>query len=264
MCLCMYHTFCSIPQPRRMDQVQDHPMDQEQDQPMDDMEFPPTEDVEDIDPKNLPTLVPIDQQRLSLYILTQRDRAIPSLESMKQFLDLAEDEANALRIRELDEQYEEDLQRLYTAQAEEYMDDAEDRYYSLDENVLPNPDIEELYSRFRWEGCTPRFEWEYALHHTKSTYEARRATLQKEGAEQDANFPQSTEEYHALKKEIKQRVARFLVLDTDVKREKMLSEFNWAWRQVQPLMDDFKTDAAFETEVRAIAEQLNVDDPRRR
>jgi hypothetical protein len=53
-------------------------MDQEQDQPMDDMEFPPTEDVEDIDPKNLPTLVPIDQQRLSLYILTQRDRAIPS------------------------------------------------------------------------------------------------------------------------------------------------------------------------------------------
>jgi hypothetical protein len=64
------------------------------------------------------------------------------LESMKQFLDLPEDEANALRIRELDEQYEEDLQRLYTAQAEEYMDDAEDRYYSLDENVLPNPDIE--------------------------------------------------------------------------------------------------------------------------
>ncbi|KAJ7251219.1 hypothetical protein C8J57DRAFT_671073 [Mycena rebaudengoi] len=237
-------------------------MDQEQDQPMDDMEIPTTEDVEDIDPKNLPTLVPIDQQRLSLYILTQRDRPIPSLESMKQFLDLSDDEANTLRIRELDEQYEEDLQRLYRAQAEEYLDDAEDRYYSLDENQLPNPDIEELYSRFRWEGCTPRFEWGYALHHTKSTYEARCAILQKEGAEQDANFPQSTEEYHVLKKEVKQHVACFLVLDADVKKEKMLTEYNWAWRQVQPLIDDFKTDAAFETEVWAIVDQPNVDDPR--
>ncbi|KAJ7250593.1 hypothetical protein C8J57DRAFT_956663, partial [Mycena rebaudengoi] len=56
-------------------------------------------------------------------------------------------------------------------------------------------------------------------------------------------LPQSTEEYHVLKKEVKQHVARFLVLDTDVKKEKMLTEYNWAWRQVQPLIDDFKTDA---------------------
>lgn len=60
---------------------------------------------------------------------------------MKEFLELPDDVATKLRLEELDEQYEEDLDRLYMAQAEDYIDDAEDRYYSFDETEKI-PDVE--------------------------------------------------------------------------------------------------------------------------
>jgi hypothetical protein len=59
---------------------------------------------------------------------------------MKKFLESPDDVES--RLDELNEQYEEDLQRLYMALAEDYMDDADDLYYSFDEKVLPDDDIE--------------------------------------------------------------------------------------------------------------------------
>ncbi|KAJ6616513.1 hypothetical protein B0H10DRAFT_1397919 [Mycena sp. CBHHK59/15] len=228
-----------------------------------DMDF--IHDPEEPDAPNresIPALDAIDQQRLSLYILTQRDRPIPSLAEMKKFLELPEDEAAEIRIKELNEQYEEDLERLYMAQAEDYIDDAEDRYYSLDDTLLPNDNIEALYSRFRQQGCNPQLEWDYARMHTTSVYNQRMGVLtgirsdidtnealQRKKAEMD--FPQSAEQYRLRPKESQHRVAHFLVLESDEQREKMLSEFDWAWRQVKPLMKEFESDKEFEAEIRA-------------
>lgn len=56
-------------------------------------------------------------------------------------------------------------------------------------------------------------------------------------------FPTSSEEFHGKAKDIQLRAARFLVADA-VKQEKMMTEFNWAWRQVKPLKDDFIKDVS--------------------
>ena len=51
-------------------------------------------------------------------------------------------------------------------------------------------------------------------------------------------FPISFEDFKGKARDIQLRAARFLVAD-NAKQERMLSEFNWAWRQVQPLKDVF-------------------------
>ena len=51
-------------------------------------------------------------------------------------------------------------------------------------------------------------------------------------------FPTSFEDFKGKARDIQLRAARFLVAD-NAKQERMLSEFNWAWRQVQPLKDVF-------------------------
>ncbi|KAJ6572109.1 hypothetical protein B0H19DRAFT_1132590 [Mycena capillaripes] len=215
-----------------------------------------------------PPLSTVDQQRLSLYILTQRDRPIPSFESMKKFLE-SPDDIDA-RVEELNEQYAEDLERLYTALAEEYMDEAEDRYYSFDEKVQPIDDIQALYSDLRSENSNEPV-WDSAIHYTSSTYQKRMNSedivwhlknREKKAAEMD--FPQSIEEYRLKPKETQQRAARFLVLETDENREKMMSEFGWTWRLVTPLKDEFQTNQDFQEEIRATIVELNVGDPRKR
>jgi hypothetical protein len=55
-------------------------------------------------------------------------------------------------------------------------------------------------------------------------------------------FPTSFEDFKGKGKDIQLRAARFLVADS-VKQEKMMTEFNWAWRQVQPLKDVFSKDS---------------------
>ncbi|KAJ7698569.1 hypothetical protein B0H17DRAFT_1196677 [Mycena rosella] len=215
-------------------------------------------------PQAIPTLDLLDQQRLSLYILTQRDRPIPSLNAMKEFLDLPEDVANKFRVEELNEQHGEDLLRLYAAQADDYIDDAEDRYYSLDEYKSPHhDDIEARYSDFRKEDNVAQPDWDYAWSHTMSTYQTRLDKLEITPAELD--FPQSIEEYRSKPREMQQRIARFLLLETDDQREKMLTEFSWAWRQVTALRNEFQMDAEFQEELRASIVELNsVVDPRKR
>ena len=55
----------------------------------------------------------------------------------------------------------------------------------------------------------------------------------------DARFPTSIAQWRATDSpDIQLRVARFLVSDKDTK-ERMLSQYGWAWRQVEPLEGDF-------------------------
>jgi hypothetical protein len=56
----------------------------------------------------------------------------------------------------------------------------------------------------------------------------------------EMDFPQSIAEYRLKPKDTQHRAARFLVLESDEQREKMLSEFTWAWRQVTPLKEEFE------------------------
>jgi adenylate cyclase class IV len=67
---------------------------------------------------------------------------------MKRFIESPDNVES--RVEELNEQYSEDLDKLYMALAEEYMDEEEDRYYSFDANELLDKD-----SQVRILGQTP-------------------------------------------------------------------------------------------------------------
>lgn len=57
----------------------------------------------------------------------------------------------------------------------------------------------------------------------------------------DAWFPQTTQQYHQItERDVQLRVARFLA-GSATEQEKMMSEFGWPYRAVQPLLSVYKT-----------------------
>lgn len=59
-----------------------------------------------------------------------------------------------------------------------------------------------------------------------------------------ARFPLSSQEYRAIEVRAAQlRVAHFLMHD-ESKREQMRTESRWAWRQTQPLIDEYRKDVS--------------------
>ena len=79
-----------------------------------------------------------------------------------------------------------------------------------------------------------------ALTRQRNEIEMREEEMRKR---REQMFPISFEDFKSKAKDIQLRAARFLVADS-TKQEKMLSEFNWAWRQVQPLKDVFAKDVS--------------------
>jgi hypothetical protein len=95
-------------------------------------------------------------------------------------------------------------------------------------------------------------EWQNDYEAARYTYISQHLALAKQRNEIEVReeeirkrreqvFPTSFEDFKAKPRDIQLRAARFLVADIG-KQEKMFSEFNWAWRQVQPLKDVFTKD----------------------
>jgi len=79
----------------------------------------------------------------------------------------------------------------------------------------------------------------------------------------DQWFPQTPLQYHAItERDVQLRVARFLASST-TDQERMMDEFKWPYRAVQPLLSAFKSDPVFKNDV-ASAIDIVVADPRRR
>ncbi|KAK6997366.1 hypothetical protein R3P38DRAFT_3220521 [Favolaschia claudopus] len=158
-------------------------------------------------PASKPVAAPldlVDQQRLSLFILTCRNRSIPSYESMKAFVESSETPGRdptgivETRIQELSDQYAKDVENLYAAIAEDYMDEMEDRYLSFEERLPSGVKMEEddksdlrnvadeMIAEFYWSLRRDEFaegdaksersisrEWYHALDTTTATFHAR-------------------------------------------------------------------------------------------
>ena len=112
---------------------------------------------------------------------------------------------------------------------------------------LTLPYLQEIY-----EAETTPFLADFKSHfnHIRYTYLTQLLSLEKAKQEHEANleklrrqreqmFPQSTEEWASKPHDVRLRVARFLVAD-DTRKEKFMSDFGWAWRQVTPLVEEFK------------------------
>ena len=84
------------------------------------------------------------------------------------------------------------------------------------------------------------------LRKQQKNLEEMEAELERKRAQM---FPNSKEDFKTKSNDIKIRAARFLCAD-HAKQEKMLTEYQWAWRQVKPLQDVFAKDVSSGYEIR--------------
>jgi hypothetical protein len=78
-----------------------------------------------------------------------------------------------------------------------------------------------------------------------SQYRTLKARETRTRRQRDAWFPQSIEDYHNISERNTQlRFARFLLCSTS-DQEKMMNDYGWAWRAVNPLISAFKTNVSY-------------------
>ncbi|KAI0072636.1 hypothetical protein K474DRAFT_359010 [Panus rudis PR-1116 ss-1] len=219
----------------------------------------------------------VEKHRFAGDILQLKGDYFPSLTTMRDVINTPDTAANLkARIRELQERHREDLRRLYDWQADDYFDEALDEYLSRD---YDDSVIEEFYqSLHRPEDLflssqTSQLEaFRHAYFQTllplikeHISLSLREAAAQKR---QDATFPSSIAEFRAIpptQRDYQLRYARYLTSDK-LEKEHMMNEFRWAWRQTQPLIDEYERDESFRTEMQELVRQLDSkpSDPRRR
>jgi hypothetical protein len=180
------------------------------------------------------------------------------------------------RIKKLRTQHLDDLQRLYAAHAAEYHEEMLHRHRSKDETLqkyLDSGESDRTYEQLQvWSQSKIFFEmtdhcsqglyrdtrnaacyelqWHddiarmnYACQQELSQLRQRKKNLrqreEEERIREEAQFPRNMADWRSKPKNVQLRVARFLTLSDKPKQERMLNDFGWAWRQVQPLVDEY-------------------------
>ncbi|KII87098.1 hypothetical protein PLICRDRAFT_112494 [Plicaturopsis crispa FD-325 SS-3] len=209
-------------------------------------------------------LAKVHRRRLAQHVLDERGYNFPTLQDMAAANSQAEDTLPLVqeRIRDIEKHHTGELDRLYTRQAQEYHDDAFSRFLSKDDviqglgQIETNPSDKKAFSaldKFHRDRkyALQEAEWDDALArirraHLQTTLPLHRQRAHLRAAEEerrkrlDARFPKSITEYYDIwNKDVQLRIARFLLADR-VRQETMMSEFGWAWRQVEPLLGEMQ------------------------
>ncbi|KAH7908346.1 hypothetical protein BJ138DRAFT_1115924 [Hygrophoropsis aurantiaca] len=247
--------------------------------------FPLAEDGE-------PDDLDIRNHRLAQYTLTNLGVFVPNLQTMKdsdvQVQNPAGDMLSDIegRIKNLKQQHNEDLENLYAFQSQEYREEVLDIYRALDESTYMDIDeSERAQVEFRaaldalYADCRKMKRWQHdlddALDNLRYSYLKEFVSLQEQKArlekqelqfrrQRDAQFPQSINEYHAIRDpNIQLRVAQFLTRSQQ-EQERMKDEFNWASRAVYALLEEYKRKDDFRSEIQKVATDRPAMDPRKR
>ncbi|KAJ7067105.1 hypothetical protein C8F01DRAFT_1120297 [Mycena amicta] len=213
------------------------------------------------DPDTLPELEPADWYRMNLWTLTQRNRPILSLEEMKNFLETPQDAVlrRESSLRELDHDFEEDLDQMYLAESEDYLEEAKDMFHAFE--LAKQKQLEELKSNFSGSPV-----WDHVYAHVYSTYQLKKKGIIEEpepGSTAAAvmpsliDFPQTVADYHAASTETQQL--------SEKDKVNMLNKYIWAWWQTTPLQEALETDPEFREMIhRGQHSDPGSRDPRRR
>ncbi|KIM38305.1 hypothetical protein M413DRAFT_244181 [Hebeloma cylindrosporum] len=238
-----------------------------------------TESTE-INSTNLQTA--LDAHRIAAFTIAQKRRSIPDFEELEKAETEPEDELKLIneRITLLGDNHLKDLERLYTIQAINYKAEVKDQYVSFNESELEVPGtepsvIEEIFANGPVKEFSIENTWNNDYDLIRYTYLSQVLGLQKrrqqiqaqrerERKEFEKQFPQTTEEFESKPMDMQIRVARFLTAEK-AQKEKLLSEFDWAWRQTEALEKIFKADQLFASEVRSMLLSVvqSSRDPRR-
>ncbi|PCH44497.1 hypothetical protein WOLCODRAFT_139037 [Wolfiporia cocos MD-104 SS10] len=177
-------------------------------------------------------------------------------------------------IVDLKTKHSEELQTLYDWQAEDYLEEMQQRCFSKDDSIA-SPEIDSLYSKLH-KSRTELVEtfddnvsmFRYGHHRALSGLMKHHAALvkgeEKQRRERDKQFPADIAAYRAItNKDVQLRIARFLTADS-IARDRMQDEFGWVWRQVQSLVDEYNRNSDFKTEIQGLIRGVEARDPRRR
>ncbi|KAH0836504.1 hypothetical protein J3R83DRAFT_8142 [Lanmaoa asiatica] len=241
--------------------------------------------------KNRPDDITLRNARLAQYILANKGTYVPSPETLRKLGESKSPvvetvDSLAEKIKELKKCHAKDLEHLFKFQLSEYRQELID--HRICHDVSAYMDIEEAYpdqvefrkaledldkealkmDRFKRDMddalSTLRYTYLKMLTHLirkRNELKARDKTARQK---RDAWFPQTTQQYHQItERDVQLRVARFLTSST-TEQERMMDEFGWPYRAVQPLLSAYKTNLVFKTEVNSAISGLHVSDPRRK
>ncbi|KAG1817293.1 uncharacterized protein BJ212DRAFT_1352251 [Suillus subaureus] len=231
----------------------------------------------------------ISRHHFAQYVLASKGSYNgPSLKELKSTPNAAPVETLATvedRIKELKRQHQEDIEFLTSFQAAEYRQEVLSRYNCIDDSMM-GVDTEdliqvdylaalnELYNdarpmkRFQhdMDDALSQIRYNYLksllpLLTQRRTLKSRETRIRRQ---RDAQFPQNIEEYHNIpERDIQLRIARFLLRSTS-EREKMMDDYGWVWRAVNPLVSAFKANEGFKNEILESVKDAQASDPRHR
>lgn len=216
-----------------------------------------------------------ERRRFAEDVLLLKGSYFPGVEAARE-LDAQRETSDSVQrsIDDLKARHKEGMQTLYDWQADDYFEEARQACFSKDEEVT-DPNIDTFYHSLH----TPHppmvasFDnavsaHRYAYLSTLKNLTRQHAGLTREEEDRrrraDAQFPASLAEYRTIRsKDTQLRIARFLTADNTA-RDKMMDEFQWVWRQVKPLIDEYESNTDFKLEVQASMRQVETHDPRRK
>ncbi|GBE86326.1 hypothetical protein BKA93DRAFT_775604 [Sparassis latifolia] len=219
----------------------------------------------------------IEQRMFAEDMLQLRGTYFPGLAAAKGTNEHPETAASVKdRVTDLERRHAEELLTMFEWQAEDHLNNASDlyqcKYDLLDKNGRPDNQLESFY---RMSECRYSFQYDDALSaisyaHHSTILPLQRSRIALIAAEEDARrrrdaqFPSDITKYHEIRsKDVQVRIALFLMADS-IAKERMLTKFGWAWRQVQNLIDEYDHNTAFKVEVHDCVRDVEARDPRRR
>jgi len=217
----------------------------------------------------------VERRRFGEDVLQLKGTYFPGVAAAKEMDELPETSTSVKeRMKQLQERHFEEMQTLHDWQAQDYLEESRDMYLTKDVAVM-NTDIDSFYKTLH----APRMHMiepfdeavsshRYAHLSTLAVLRRQQSNLmtQEDNTRRrlDAKFPADISEYRAIRnKDIQIRVARFLTSDSNGK-DKMMSEFQWAWRQVKALSDEYAKNVEFQAEIQDRLREVEARDPRRK
>ncbi|KAI9573914.1 hypothetical protein HD554DRAFT_569033 [Boletus coccyginus] len=241
--------------------------------------------------KDRPDDITLRNVRLAQYILANKGTHVPSPDTLRRLGEAKTPPVETVdsltdKINELKQQHAKDLENLFRFQLSEYHQELID--HRICHDVSAYMDIDEAYpdqvafrdalqtldnavlrmDRLKRDMddalSTLRYTHLKTLTHLIARRNALKAQDKTARQKRDQWFPQSMLQYHHITdRDVQLRVARFLN-SSATDQEKMMDEFKWPYRAVQPLLTAYKASLAFRAEVNSALSGLHVADPRRR
>ncbi|KAG8220788.1 hypothetical protein J3R82DRAFT_2223 [Butyriboletus roseoflavus] len=241
--------------------------------------------------KDRPDDITLRHVRFAQYILANKGTYVPSRETLRK---LGESKSTPVetvdnlteKIQELKKQHATDLENLFRFQRSEFRQNLVD--HRICHDVSAYMDIDEAYpdqvefrkaledldnevvkmSRFKRDMDDALSSLRYTYLKTFIHLVAKRSALKAHDKtarqRRDAWFPQTAQQYYQItERDVQLRVARFLT-SSRTEQERMMDEFGWPYRAVQPLLSAYKTNLSFKGDVSGAISGLYVSDPRRR